>query len=345
MVHFLLAPSLSISLLQQHYVSNCYFVWCPQGSVFGRLLFILYTADIGSIALKHNAQPHSYADETQLYRSENPTEVASIRSSIVTCISEIAEWCVANKLNLNGDNTELMWSATARRQHQLDHSSFEWSGSEIHPSTTMRDLGVIIDSQLEFTKHVNKIASKCFAEVRRFKCCRRLLPLIAARTLVNSLVVSKIDYCNCLLAHAPKTSHNKLQNVMNAAARIVCGLQKFDHITNHMRDTLHWLQVPQQVKFKLCLLAYKALHGLAPNYTVELCTPVASVDSRNHMRSASAGDLVIPRTTTSFADRAFASASPRAWNCLPCNINSANSVSSLKWQLKTHVCAECYGQP
>jgi len=81
---------------------------------------------------------------------------------------------------------------------------------------------------------------------------------------------------------------------MNAAARIVCGLQKFDNITNHIHDTLHWLQVPQRVKFKLCLLTYKAMHGLAHNYLSELCTPVASVDSRNHMRSASAGDLVIP---------------------------------------------------
>jgi len=67
------------------------------------------------------------------------------------------------------------------------------------------------------------------------------------------------------------------------------------------------------VKFKLCLLTYKALHGLAPNYLSELCTPVASVDSRNNMLSASAGDLVSPRTTTSFADHAFASAGPRAW--------------------------------
>jgi len=130
-----------------------------------------------------------------------------------------------------------MWSTTAHRQHEFDHSSFEISGSEIHPSTTIRDLGVIIDSQLEFTKHVNIIASKCFAELRRIKCYRRLIPLNAARTLVNSLVVSKIDYCNCLLAYAPKTIHNKLQNVMNAAPRIVCGLQKFDHITSHMRDT------------------------------------------------------------------------------------------------------------
>ena len=132
---------------------------------------------------------------------------------------------------------------------------------------------------------------------------------------------------------------------MKAAARILCGLQKFQHITSHMRDTLHWLQVPQRVKFKLCLLTYKALHGLAPNYLSELCTPIASIDSRTRMRSASAGDLIIPRTTTSFADRAFASAGPRTWKNLQSNIKSADSVSSFKRLLKTYLFTECYGQP
>jgi len=68
----------------------------------------------------------------------------------------------------------------------------------------------------------------------------------------------------------------------------------------------------------------------------------ASVDSRKNMRSASAGDLVIPRTITSFADRAFAS---RAWNSLPSNFKSADSASSFKRQLKTYLFVECYGQP
>jgi len=193
-------------------------------------------------------------------------------------------------------------------------------------------------------KYPNQIIyPNMFAELRRIKCYGRLLQLNAARTLVNSLVLSKIDYCNCLLAPAPKTIHNKLQNVMNAAARIVGGLQKFDHITNHMRDTLHWFQVPQRVKFKLCLLTYKALHGLAPNYMSELCTPVVSVDLRT--------TCVLPLLGIwSFLEQqhhlptAFASAGPRAWNSLPSNIKSADSVSSFTRQLKTHLFAECYGQ-
>ena len=206
----------------------------PQGSVLGPLLFLLYTADIGSIASKYNITSHSFADDTQLYLSGDPSEAQFLRSSTVACINEITEWCAANKLKLNPNKTEFLWSATARRQDQLDYTSIHLSDGDIRPSKVVRNLGVLIDSQLSFSQHVNNITSKSYSELRRLKSFRRSLPLHAARTLVNSLVVSRIDYCNCLLAGAPAKITDKLQSVMNAAAKIVCGLKKYDHIKQHM---------------------------------------------------------------------------------------------------------------
>ena len=165
----------------------------PQGSVLGPLLFLLYTADIGSIASKHHIKSHSFADDTQLYLSGNPKDAQFLRSSIVACISDITEWCAANKLKLNPNKTEFLWSATARRQSQLDTTPIDLSDGNIRPSKAVRDLGVTIDSQLSFAQHVNSIACKCYAELRRIKSFRRSLPNDAARTLMNSLVVSKID--------------------------------------------------------------------------------------------------------------------------------------------------------
>ena len=204
-------------------------------------------------------------------------------------------------------------TATARPQNQLDTTPIDLSDRNIRPSKLVRDLGVMIDSQLSFAQHVKSIACKCYAELRRIKSFRRSLPTDATRTLMNSLAVSKIDYCNCLLAVSPAYLTDKLQSVMNAAARIVCGLRKYDHITCHMRDSLHWLRVPQRVTFKLIyLLTYKSLHGCAPDYLTELCNPVARWEPRRRLRSAAVGDLIIPRTTTSFGDRAFAHAGPHA---------------------------------
>ena len=140
---------------------------------------------------------------------------------------------------------------------------------------------------------MNSIACKCYAELRRIKSFRRFSPTDAARTLVNSLVVSKNDYCNYLLAGMPANLMDMLQSVMNAAARIVCGLKKYDHITSHKRDSLHRLRVPQLVTFMLSLLTHKSPHGCAPDYLTELCIPVARSEPVRNLRSAAVGDLII----------------------------------------------------
>jgi len=80
---------------------------------------------------------------------------------------------------------------------------------------------------------------------------------VAIQQLVHAFVTSRIDYCNGLLAGAPKVVTDKLQRVMNAAARIVTNTMKFDHGLMHVRhDILHWLDVPERVTFKLCMTVY-----------------------------------------------------------------------------------------
>ena len=84
----------------------------------------------------------------------------------------------------------------------------------------------------------------------------------AAKTVVNSFIVSRVDYS--LLAGVPQYQLDRLQAVMNPAARLVLGVGKFDRIRHLLSDRLHWLPVHKRVQFKLCLLAYKAVHSLAP---------------------------------------------------------------------------------
>ena len=101
---------------------------------------------------------------------------------------------------------------------------------------------------------------------------------------MNSFVVAHIDYCNCLLAGAPQYQLNKLQTVMNSTERLICGLNKFDHISRVLCDRLHWLPVEQRIQYKLCLLVYKARCGLALQYLVDFCQSMSAVSGRNGLR-------------------------------------------------------------
>ena len=89
-------------------------------------------------------------------------------------------------------------------------------------------------------------------------------------------------------------------------------------------------------QFKLCLLTYKTLHGLAPPYIADLCRLVTTVGSRQRLRSSTHGDLVVSSSVTHFGTRAFAVVGPKAWNQLPMHIRARETVSSFKLALKTH---------
>ena len=119
----------------------------------------------------------------------------------------------------------------------------------------------------------------------------RILPFLtreAAQHLVQSLVISRLDYCNSLLAGLPASAIKPLQRIQNAAARLVFNLPKFSHVTPLFRD-LHWLPVVARIKFKT-ILAYKAVDGTAPAYLQALLKP--HTPARSLRSTSSAGRLV-----------------------------------------------------
>ncbi len=120
--------------------------------------------------------------------------------------------------------------------------------------------------------------------------------------------------------------------VQNAAARLLTGAKKHDHITPILAS-LHWLPVSFRIQFKILLIVFKALNGQAPSYISDLI----SFKSKP-LRSANKALLYVPRSRLQFkGDRAFAVAAPRLWNQLPPDIKSAPSISVFKSRLKTHL--------
>jgi hypothetical protein len=161
---------------------------------------------------------------------------------------------------------------------------------------------------------------------------------ICLLTLIRSLVVSKVDYCNSLLVGV--SGHlllSRLQSVFNAAARIIFSSRRSDHITPLLRE-LHWLRMPQRIQFRLCVLVYRCLRGTAPIYLVETLHRVADVDSLRRLRSADTSALVVPSTRRStLGDRAFPVAAARAWNSLPSAVRDTPTLLTFRQLLKTHL--------
>jgi len=147
--------------------------------------------------------------------------------------------------------------------------------------------------------------------------------------------VSKVDYCNVALAGLRQYELDRVQSVVNAAARLTADARRYDHVTQLLMD-LNWLRVPQRIQYKLCVLMYGYLNGTAPRYLSEITVSGGSTTLRR-LRSASTFDLVVPQTRrASIGDRTFAVAGPRAWNSLPPALRSnSKSFFSFRKELKS----------
>ena len=159
---------------------------------------------------------------------------------------------------------------------------------------------------------------------------------------MHAFVTSRIDYCNVLLAGAPKATTDKLQRLLNAAARLLSGTKKFDRgLSQVMHVDLHWLDVPERVKYKLATMVHNCLHGKAPSYLIDCCTPVSDVASRRHLRSASRRHLLVPRHNLStYGRRAFSVAGPAAWNSLSDDLHEPSlTADSFRQLLRRLVCS------
>ena len=123
------------------------------------------------------------------------------------------------------------------------------------------------------------------------------------------------------------------------AARILTRTKIFDHITPVLAS-LHWLPVNARTDFKVLLLTYKALHWLAPTYLFDLVLPYIPTCT---LRSQDAGLLTVPRISKQTAGgRAFTYRAPFLWNGLPTHVRDADSGSTSKSLLKTHLFSGAY---
>ena len=119
---------------------------------------------------------------------------------------------------------------------------------------------------------------------------------ILHKALVHAFVTSRVDYCNSLLYGLPASHLNKVQRVLNAAARLVCRAPRYCRITPLLYE-LHWLPVRQRISFKILPFVFKAIYGFAPTYLREL---VSIKRSGNYNLTSSSDGLLLATPTYRF---------------------------------------------
>ena len=278
-----------------------------------------------------------------------PGDAASLADAIrrlEMCIQEIRikMWMTANKLKFNDGKTDFMVIVSAYYRQLITSMeiAIKVGNTNIHPTMSVENLGVALNTNITMHPHVNQNVRTAYFHLRSISRIRRLMYYDTCASVVQALVISRIDYANAVLIGLPENALRKLQLVQNSAARMITKTRLRDHVTPILKQ-LHWLPVHLRIVHKVLCLVFKAMtFATAPIYIkdmLELYRPARD------LRSSSKGlQLTVPRSYRCAEDRAFSIAGPTRWNNLPPAVQGSKTFLTFKKVIKTMLFKHHYKQ-
>ena len=183
------------------------------------------------------------------------------------CILDIQHWMHDSLLKLNDSKTEILILGSAGQL--MKHQITKVGGTYVVPVSSIKNLGILFDCGLSMDTFINSTIKTAFYHIHNIGRIRKYIPTSSAERVIHALVSASLDMANSLLHGCSQKVTGRLQRVQNAAARLITGVGKREHIMPVLKQ-LHWLPVSKRIEFKILVITYKGLHESAPRYISDM---------------------------------------------------------------------------
>lgn len=307
----------------------------PQGSILGPLLFSLYIADLpGSV---QHCSMQLFADDIQLYYSFPPEDSQSACNKINADLANIYKWAELHSLVLNPDKCQGILFGTKHLRQRVGAFSVEVAGIGIPLGETVKNLGIIFDSDLTFTRNISGMCQQAYFRLKQLLPFKFLLNSETKLLLCESLVLSVLNYGDVVYGPCiSQTDGQRLQKMQNICMRFVTYIPRFSHVTPFIRD-FGCLKMQERRFVHYVVFLSRLLASGRPSYLCERITRRSSVHNLclRHVDST----FSIPKHNTASFRSCFSYLSAYIYNNLLSRMNVA-SPYSLKRNLKDSILSE-----
>ena len=304
----------------------------PQGAVLAPILFLIFINDLPQNI--GNSLCNMFADDVLLYVTG--MTMAEVNSKLQECFRLAKAWYDKNKLSINIPKSNVMAiSSVYEDTTSLQAPTFD--NQSLNIIETSDYLGLTIDKHLLWEHQVRNVFKKISSKIFILRKLSKILNKELLSKIFLSCIQPHIDYASTIWGHCTKKLRQKIQRLQSQAARIV--LQNFDYENFHgieLVRSLKWLNFEQRFQYLNCVLMFKGLHGLVPNYISDVIYLEREINEYS-TRSSQNNYVHVPKFSSETFHKAFCVSGPQLWNKLPKEIRNMKTLSQFKKACKAHI--------